>query len=296
MLSRLHRSPAAPEATGTSPLDAALRHVSEISTLPQVALRVMEVAQDPKAGAAMLKAVVEGDPALSARVLRLVNSAAYAVRTPVTNLQQAISFLGFNQVRNLALTASVSDIFRGDQKIGPYSRTGLWRHLVAVGLAARLVARRQRLGNFEDAFLAGLLHDIGIILIDQHLHEQFAKVIAGLKGDKPLCDVEREVLGFDHCQFGERIAETWRFPLVTRGAIRHHHHSGSYHGPEAAIVICVEIANVLCTMKGMPSVGLKCVRPAGQAFQAFGLGKEDVLVLSSDLDAELARSESLFEL
>src|SRR5262245_6223441 len=81
-------------------LDDAVHMVVEISTLPQVALKVMEVAQDSEAGAADLKAVVEGDPALSARVVRLVNSAAYGMRTPVTNLQQAISYLGFNQIRN----------------------------------------------------------------------------------------------------------------------------------------------------------------------------------------------------
>lgn len=279
-----------------SALDAAVQRVSEISTLPQVALSVIEVAQNPDAGAAELREVVEGDPALSARVIRVVNSAAYGLRTTVTNLHQAISFLGFTQVRNLAMTASVSDIFKNDHAIGPYSRRALWRHLVAVGICARLIARRCRLPNFEDAFLAGLLHDIGIILIDQNFHAEFERVIGALDGSMPLCDVEREFLGFDHCTFGERVAEGWRFPESVRAAIRHHHASGRYKGGSAIMLQCVEVANVVCSLRGITSTGVKCVKPALETFQWLGFGKEDVVVLAKDLEKEMIESESLFEL
>ena len=93
----------------------------------------MEVVNDPDSGAAELKDVIETDAALSARILRCVNSSAYATRTEVTSLQQAIAYLGLNQIRNLAVTASVSELFKRDDKIGPYCRSQLWRHLVSVG-------------------------------------------------------------------------------------------------------------------------------------------------------------------
>ncbi|MCC6358615.1 MAG: HDOD domain-containing protein [Phycisphaerales bacterium] len=285
----------APE-TRLSALDAAVQRVSEISTLPQIALNVIEVAQNPDAGAAELRDVVEGDPALSARVIRVVNSAAYGLRTTVSNLHQAISYLGFTQVRNLAMTASVSDIFKNDHAIGPYSRRNLWRHLVAVGICARLVARRCRLPNFEDAFLAGLLHDVGIILIDQNFHDDFELVIGNLDDSRTLCDVERECLGFDHCTFGERVAEGWRFPEPVRAAIRHHHASGRYKGPSTILVQCVEVANVVCSLRGITSTGVRCVKPALETFQWLGFSKEDVIVLAKDLEKEMIESESLFEL
>ncbi len=290
-------TPVAADSAGkTRSIDAILQRVVEISTLPQIALQVMEVAKNPDAGAADLKRVVEGDPAMSARVLRMVNSAAYALRTEVTNLHQAISYLGFNQVRNLAMTASVSEIFRGEAAIGPYRRAGLWRHLVSVGVAARFIAIRRGLKGFEDAFLAGLLHDIGIILIDQHAHADFRRVIASLQEGKTLCDVEHEILGFNHAILGARIAETWNFPPVTRAAIRYHHISQNYRGDGADLVQCVEVANVVCTLKGITSVGLKLTKPPFAALQALGISKDDLIVLARDLDQELKQNETLIEL
>ncbi len=283
-------------ASKSRDLQTIVARISEISTLPDVALKVMEVAQDPSTGAADLTRVVEGDPALGARVLRLVNSAAYGVRTTIRNLHQAISYLGFSQVRNLALTASVSDIFKSDEQIGTYRRHGLWRHLVSVGVCARMIAQRQGMSNFEDAFLAGLLHDIGIILEDQQAHAPFRVVMESLRTDATLVEVEREVLGFDHCVLGEMLAESWRFPVVTRAAIRYHHASARCTGEARAVVQTVEVANVLCTLKGYSSVGVKLLRPPLDACQALGLSKEDLLVLATDLDAELKRNDSLFEL
>lgn len=287
---------AGPPANTALALESVAKRITEISTLPHVALAVIDVAKNPEAGAADLKNVVEGDPALSARVVRMVNSAAYGVRTTVTNLHQAISYLGFNQVRNLAMTASVSEIFKKEAEIGQYKRSGLWRHLVSVGICARLLARRLSIKAFEDAFLAGLLHDIGIILIDQHVHDDFQQVIKSLSHGDALADIEREIMGFDHCQLGERIAEEWRFPVPARAAIRHHHNALRYKGDGADLVRCVEIANVVCSVKGITSVGRNCVSPPLQTFQAVGLTKEDIIVLGGDLDREIAQSESLFEL
>jgi putative nucleotidyltransferase with HDIG domain len=277
-------------------LDQFARRIDEISTLPQVALRVMEVANDPNSGASHLKSAMEGDAALSARVLRCVNSSAYALRTKITNLQQAIAFLGMKQVRNLAMTASVSDLFKKDEKIGPYSREGLWRHLVSVGVCARMIAMRRKMPSFEDAFLAGLLHDIGIILEDQHSHRSFRQVIQSLTPENPLIEAERVVFGFDHTALGERVAEQWGFPEMLRRAIRWHHNASACKGDDADIVRCVEVANLICTLKGVESVGVKLIRSNGSAISDLKLTKEDILVLANDLDAEIEQNASLFQM
>lgn len=292
--------PRADRAPGTlrkpRSLDAAVRGVAEISTLPQVALQVMAVARNPDTGAADLTRVVESDPALSARVLRVVNSAAYALHCEINNLHQAISYLGFDQIRNLAVTASVAKVFRNNETVGTYKRDLLWRHMVSVGVCARLIARRCRFANFEDAFLAGLLHDVGIILLDQHLHGVFAAVINDLSEEKTLNETEREHLGFDHTQFGERVAAKWGFPPRVRAAIRYHHQSLAYRDDGAEIVRCVEVANLLCTLKGITSVGRKLVTASAELFQSLNFQKQDVVVLAADLDRELAQSENLFKL
>ncbi|HYW79224.1 MAG TPA: HDOD domain-containing protein [Thermoguttaceae bacterium] len=277
-------------------IEEVLRRIEEISTLPTVALRVMEVVNDESSGASDLKDAMECDAALSARVLRCVNSSAYATRTEVTNLQQAIAYLGLKQIRNLAMTASVSELFKKDGEIGCYRRLQLWRHLVSVGICARLIAMQRQVANFEDAFLAGLLHDIGIVLEDQHVHKPFCKVIGSLDTAKALAAAERAQLGFDHTQLGEKVAELWRFPNAVRAAMRYHHMSGQCKGEEITIVRCVEVANLICTLKGITSVGMKLVAMSTSVIESLSLTREDVVVLADNLDSELAANATLFEL
>jgi len=275
---------------------AIVRRIDEISTLPHIAFQVMEVANDPDSGALDLKEVIETDAALSARILRCVNSSAYPTRTRITSLQEAIAYLGMKQTRNLAVTASVSKLFRKDDNIGSYQRSQLWRHLVAVGICARLIAMRRKVSNFEDAFLAGLLHDIGIVLEDQYVHAQFVATIRTLNNTQTLAEIERRHLGFDHMALGERVAVKWGFPEATKASIRYHHASDSYAGAQVDIVRCVEVANVICTLKGVPSVGLKLVKISQPALTGLALMREDIMVLADDLDRELAANASLFQI
>jgi putative nucleotidyltransferase with HDIG domain len=271
------------------------RRIHDISTLPHVALRVMEVANDPDAGPRELKQAMEVDAALSTRVLRCVNSSAYAMRTKITNLQHAIAFLGVKQIRNLALTASVSQLFAKQETIGPYNRKHLWTHLVAVGVCARMAATRLRFPEFEDIFLAGLLHDIGILLEDQHGHAQFVQVIESLQEGQTLCKTECELFGFDHTKLGGQIAAEWKLPQGVIDSIRHHHNSAAYQGEYARTVQCVELANFICSLKGMLSVGVKLVQFPQAAIVALSLTKDDLMVLATDLDAELARNQALMQ-
>ncbi len=278
------------------PIDKVLKRISEISTLPHVAMRVMKLANDSDSTTQDLKDAVESDPSLSARVLKCVNSAAYAMRSKITNLQQAISFVGFNQVRNLAITGSVSESFKKEVAVGQYQRSALWQHMISVGICARLIALRCKMQNFEDAFLAGLLHDIGIILEDQYVHEPFSVMINALSPDKPLADSEREYLGFDHTTLGARIAEAWKFPPAVQAAVRFHHMSENYRGDDEKIVYCVEVANLICTLKDISSVGIKLVRFPQAALEGLSLQKEDLKVLVSDLDHEFSLYEDIFRI
>ena len=286
-------SPAA--GSGTS-IDTVMERIKDVSTLPHIALRVLEVARDSRSGAKDLRVIIEGDPALSARVLRCINSAAYALRTNVTSLQQAVTYLGFNQVRNLAITASVSDVFKAKETIGTYRRSELWRHMVSVGICARMTASRLKLPNFEEAFLAGLLHDLGIVLEDQHCHEPFCTMMTQWVEGQALVAAEQKYLGFDHTMIGNRIAEAWRFPESICASIRFHHAPESYRGDHASILHCTVMANWICTFKGIMSVGRKMPKPPTEAMQALGLVKDDVKVLTADLDREIAANRQLFEL
>ena len=278
------------------PVDRVARQVEEVSSLPMVAMRVMEVTNDANTGAAELKEVLESDASLRARVLRLVNSSAYGVQQRVGNLQTAIAYLGFRQIRNLALTASIADIFRSDETLGKYNRPNLWRHLISVGIGARMVAMRHRMENFEDVFLAGLLHDIGIILEDQYDHANFRRMMLALSSTTPLEESERKELGYAHTVLGKIIAERWRFPELAIAAIQHHHDGVAPAGEYQQAIRCVQVANSLCSYKGICSVGMNLVRPPVDAIHGLSLSKPDVEALLVDLDEELARNAMLFSM
>ncbi len=277
-------------------LDRICGRIYEISTLPQVAAQVMEVAANPRSGALELKEAMEMDAALSSRVLRCVNSSAYATSERITSLQHAVAFLGFKEVRNLAMTASVSKLFTGDAGIGTYQRGALWRHLVSVGICGRLIALRLKEVEPEEVFLAGLLHDIGIVLEDQYLNDHFIQVMESLADDRSLSEVESEIIGFDHARLGGKLAEAWRFPRPATDAILHHHDSTRHRGASAAVVQCVEVANYACSVKGITSIGRNLIRFPQAAIEGLSLTRSDFVAFVKDLDHELSEKQDLFEL
>ncbi len=279
---------------GGKAVEQVARRIEEISTLPHVAIRVMQIANDPDSDAGNLTEAMESDTALSARVLRCVNSSAFAVRQKITNLRQAIAYMGTKQIRNIAVTASVSELFQTDEAIGTYRRSELWKHLVSVGICARMLAVKQELPNHEDMFLAGLLHDIGIIFEDQYVHESFCKVLDTLREDRSLAASERETLGYDHTTLGETMAEIWGFPEAVKAAIRYHHMSINYRGKQNNIVRCVEVANGICTQKGLSSVGLPLVKCTRSVLATLSFTTADVPALTSQLDEELEANAALF--
>ena len=272
-----------------------LRKLDGISTLPHVAMRVVGVASDPLSGAADLKAVLEGDPALSARLLRCVNSSAYPVRERIGNLQHAIAYLGVKEVRNLALTSSVSRLFAEESTVGLYRRSALWRHMVSVGLYARLLAKSVGFPDFEDVFLAGLMHDIGIILEDQFEHDRFRLMVRqSARTYRPLTENEREYFEFDHTTLGAEVARRWCFPKSVEAAIRNHHDPIGNSAADRLPSCFVAIANYVCSIKEMTSVGPNLVRPVELKEIGVTLSVEDLIRISRDFNDELASHDALF--
>lgn len=274
-------------------LDAVVRKIENVATLPQVAIQILRVAQNPDANAGDMRSAIEGDPALCTSVLRFANSSAYALKLRITNIQQAIAYLGVKQIRNLAMAASVSTLFQSTKVIGNYSRPGLWRHLVSVGLCARMLGVRLKFRAAEDLFLAGLLHDIGIVLEDQHVNGPFTKTLQSLDPQKTLCENEQQNLGFDHCQLGALVADKWGLPETVKAAIAHHHHAADKACTRFDVVQYIEVANLLCTYKDLSSVGMNLVRACPESIQGLNLTKEDLLAVSDELDQELSENAAM---
>ena len=116
------------------------------------------------------------------------------------------------------------------------------------------------------------------------------------KKKKTLAETEREVIGFDHCQLGEQVAALWGFPEAVKATIRHHHASVNRQGPHVDIVRCVEVANLICTLKGITSVGVKLVRFSAPVLASLELAREDIAILAEDLDSEFTSNAGLFQI
>ncbi len=281
-------------ATPLPLLESVVNKIERVATLAQVALTILRVANDPNAGVADMKSAIESDPALCTSVLRCANSSAYALKFRITNIQQAIAYLGVRQIRNLAMAPSISKLFQNNRVIGSYSRPGLWRHMVSVGICARLLGMRLNYHNCEDLFLAGLLHDIGIVLEDQEVHDQFCQVMQTLDPRKTLIENERQHLTFDHCQLGELVAEKWALPQAVKAAIAYHHNPAEVPSGKFDVVQYIEVANVICTFKDISSIGVNLVQACPASIEALTLTKKEIIAVSDQLDQELSESAAMF--
>lgn len=269
--------------------------ITQISLLPEATPRLMRVASDPWSEAADLRGALEHDPVLGLRVLHVLNSASFGLRTSVADLDQAIELVSLARVRDVAITVAIAELFRGRAKYLGYDRPGLWKHLVAVAVCSRLLATRLKGGGHANVFLAGLLHDIGIVLLDLYRHDEFHRVLASLNTTRPLASFERKIMPWDHTEVGEAVAERWRVPEFARAVIRWHHDPGSCPAPHTELAHCVAVANAVCSLKGITSVGPNLVRLPIRSLKKMGLGVRDVRVLADLLGPELTRHQHLLD-
>ena len=268
--------------------------IGDVSSLPAVALEIMELADDPKTGAEDLLDAVRGDPALSMRLMRTVNSAYYGLQEKVADLKQAITLLGFTEVRNLAMTAYLARLFRDTESHGVYSRRELWNHMVGTAMVARLTAETCGHVKPQEAYLAGLLHDVGLILIDQYLHKPFCRVIDTLREDVPVCDAEMRILGFDHATLGAYVASQWNLPKNLVATIGYHHCPMQYEGEHRALVSVVSLANFFCHMKDLPSLGVRNVSmPPVELFVELGLQRPHITMIAEQLGDVLLTADRM---
>jgi putative nucleotidyltransferase with HDIG domain len=207
-----------------------LQQLEQLPTLPAVAVRVLEMTGDGRTNAKDLVRLIESDPSLTARLLRIVHRADGGLRGDLNSIERAVVFLGFEAVRNAVLAVGVFETFgpaashdKGQQG-RRFDREAFWKHCVAVACMAELLAEAGGKAlaptTASDAFVAGLLHDIGKVAIDAALPKSFARVVDAvevLRGD--IADVERTVIGLDHHTVGKRLSERWMLPQMFRDAI-----------------------------------------------------------------------------
>jgi putative nucleotidyltransferase with HDIG domain len=275
-------------------LERLFGRIGDVISLPTAAHRVLKLTEDEDAPAEQIREALQGDPVLVARLLRRLNSSYYALSRKVVDLKTAISLLGLREIRNLALTVFVSRFYDTNGSHNGYSRQNLWSHSVGVGAAARLVARVCGRAMPEEAYISGLLHDIGLILLDQSLHKHFLRVVDSIDSQTPTHIVENRIFTFDHALLGGFVARKWNFPEQVADAITFHHQPWCYTGPHRDTVYVVAVANYLCSRIGLTSLGVHNVPPPpDEVYAGLGLDQISLAIIWDELDSTLEKATAL---
>jgi putative nucleotidyltransferase with HDIG domain len=188
---------------------------------------MLSAADNPDVSTREIADMVSGDQAMAAAVLRLVNAPFFGLGRRIGSIQHAVLLLGLGTVRNLALSAVLVKSFGQSSRDRRFNRSHLWRHTAMCAAGARLLSKRLGSGDPEEAFLAGLVHDMGVVILDQFFHDGFrraADLVTGMT--MPLVDAEREIFGRDHAFVGRQLARRWNFPASVAEAIGCHHAPG----------------------------------------------------------------------
>ena len=215
-------------ATIDNKVKQVVSNIRNLPTPPIVFHQIQKVINDPKVSAGQIAGILQEDPAMSVKVLKLTNSAFYGLQREIESVKQAVIIVGLEAIKNLVLSASVLDMFKG-KDIDQDFQDKLWRHSLAVGFCARLLAKKARARGMIDpdsAFSGGLLHDIGKVILCCFLTKEHTAVKKAQEKGKelPTYLVEEQVLGYNHAQIGSILAEQWKLPHRLRSAVAYHHH------------------------------------------------------------------------
>jgi HD-like signal output (HDOD) protein len=236
-------------------LEDRFKHLTNLPTLPEIASRLMTMVNDPLVSTSDVAAIIAQDPSLSSRVLRLSNSAFYGMPGKINTINHAVVLLGFKIITTIVLSLTVFDMFPEHKRSRRlFDRKAFWLHSLCCGLIARRLAQHAKkrfLFDPEELFCAGLLHDIGKIVLEQYLHEEFHTALTVAR-DKaiPQYRAEMECLGFSHATVAEWLTAGWGLPAQISRALAKHHEPEDAHQLIDSAGVC-HVADWLCYSLGI---------------------------------------------
>ena len=228
-------------------VQSAITEISHIATLPEVTMKIIQLVENPDSTAQDLNKVISNDPALGARILKVVNSAFYGLPGQIGSINRAIVLLGLNAVKNIAIAASLAKLFRGGRIAPNFDARDLWTHAIASATGTRLLSDKIGLGLPDEAFLAGLIHNIGILVEIQARRPKFVELLDKMdkNPDLTLRQAETQTLGANHEQFGAGLCKMWKFPQSFIYVTGFHHHPMDLPEKNRTLTSLVCVADIL---------------------------------------------------
>ncbi|OPY74426.1 MAG: phosphodiesterase [Syntrophorhabdus sp. PtaU1.Bin058] len=268
-------------------LRAKIENINTLPTIPGVLKRLLGVIENPKVSLNEISNFISNDPALTTKVLKMVNSPVYGFPGRISSVNQAVILLGLSVVKGLLLGVSVFELM---QK----TMIGLWEHSLGCAIAARLIAEKKGLKEPEEASIDGLLHDIGKVLLILQYPEEYEKAMRDADiGDLSIYEAERARYGTTHSSVGSWMARKWRFPLKLVDVIEYHHkpHLSKNAPVESAIV---HLSDILVRARGFGFAGdhiIMAVNP--ESWQMLDLSEADLRDILGVLEESLEMTEEL---
>ncbi len=221
-----------------------LDRIRDLPTLPPVVMQVNALIQDPDTSVRKLSLTIEKDQSITAKVLRLVNSAFFGLGSKVGNIPHALVLLGFNTVRNAVLSLAVIDAFREETGNGLDVRE-FWRHSIAVAVMSKYLAEKTRLCPPDDVFTCGLLHDVGKFILSLYFQDAFRRVSARARDEHlSFLEAEKAEMPVHHGQIGAYLARRWKLPLPLVETI-HYHHAMKEDAQDPDLIRIVSVADAV---------------------------------------------------
>ena len=273
-------------------LDQLMAKVGKLPSMPQVAAKILELVSNPDTSARKLQLLIDSDQVLAMRILKIANSALYSLPRKVQSLQQAIVMLGFNHIRTLVLAEAIQNLFKGKAHRGELLEAMLWEHSVGCAMAAKTVAKAKGSPLTEEAFVAGLTHDIGKLIMLQADPERYNGIIQAVYSKyRPFGELERECFGVDHAEVGSALASRWNLHKLLSEAIAMHHEE-ERSGP---LIDLVQMGNAIAWKAGwgfryVPELSLAGIPAA----QRLGLGEEKLEQILEQCQALMQEERSTF--
>ncbi len=213
-------------ASPGDPIRRLITDLAEVPSLPEIYLEIKREVDNPYSSIAQIGEVISRDQSLTARLLRLANSAFFGFPRRIETISEAVSVIGLKQVRDLALCTKVIEMFEGIPE-ELFDTKAFWKHSIGCGITARVLASYHREPNVERFFVAGLLHDIGRLVLCLGMAQHMSEALAKARTEKTfLYRAEREVIGFDHADVGSSLMEMWDLPESLSAAAAYHHRPG----------------------------------------------------------------------
>lgn len=271
-----------------------VQNVGEIAAIPQVVMKVLDMTSNTRATTQELEDVIGQDQGLTSKVLTLANSSYYGLPRRVSSLRETVMFLGFRAIRNIAMTASCYNMFIGKSDSQSLLKRRIWRHSVDSSLFTRLVCSYASDVVPDEAFAAGLLHDIGKAVLEQYYPQAMLQVIhAAERLGIRHYEAEEQILGFNHADVGLALAIHWNLPTALAEAIGYHHYiPAAVNAPKlvAVVAIASDISNML--EDGIDEELWEAVINR-DAMQVLGIAPEQIEALLAGCRVEVERSAGL---